>query len=115
MRIACVIRYQIDPFQRDAFQTYAEQWGRIIPRCGGQLIGYFLPHEGNNDVAWGLIGFESLADYEFYRTRLRQDEDGRRNFEFAESKRFIVREERTFVRTVDGTIGLSFGPTSISP
>ena len=70
MTITCVIRYQIDPFQRDAFKKYAENWGRIIPRCGGHLIGYFLPHEGTNDVAWGLIAFDSLASYERYRARL---------------------------------------------
>ncbi len=65
--IMCVIRYQIDPFQRDAFKKYAENWGRIIPRCGGHLVGYFLPHEGTNDIAWGLIAFDSLASYEAYR------------------------------------------------
>jgi len=54
MTITCVIRYQIDPFQREAFKKYAENWGRIIPRCGGHLVGYFLPYEGTNDVAWGL-------------------------------------------------------------
>jgi hypothetical protein len=48
MGITCFIRYQIDPFQRAAFETYAENWGRIIPRCGGHLVGYFLPHEGTN-------------------------------------------------------------------
>ena len=32
--ILCAIRYQIDPFQQDAFKKYAENWGRIIPRCG---------------------------------------------------------------------------------
>src|SRR5688572_30484688 len=69
--ITCFIRYQIDPFQRAAFETYADNWGRIIPRCGGHLVGYFLPHEGTNDVAWGLISFESLAAYEAYRTRLK--------------------------------------------
>src|SRR5262249_4353666 len=60
-RITCFIRYQIDPTQRDAFRTYAENWARIIPRHGGALIGYFLPHEGTNDIGWGLIAFESLA------------------------------------------------------
>src|SRR5215813_176777 len=69
--ICCLIRYQIDPYQRDAFREYAEEWGRIIPRCGGNLLGYFLPHEGTNDVAWGLIGFASLASYEAHRSRLR--------------------------------------------
>ena len=64
MRITCFIRYQIDPAQRDAFREYAECWARVIPRCGGELVGYFLPHEGTNDIAWGLISFESLAAYE---------------------------------------------------
>ncbi len=106
MRITCVIRYQIDPFQRDGFQKYAENWGRIIPRCGGHLVGYFLPHEGTNDVAWGVIGFESLAAYEAYRERLRCDPEGRENFQFAQSKRLILREERNFVEVVDGTFGI---------
>jgi len=103
MGITCFIRYQIDPFQCAAFKRYAENWGRIIPRCGGRLVGYFLPHEGTNDIAWGVISFESLADYETYRSRLKQDEEGRRNFEWAQSARFILREERTFLEAVDGT------------
>ena len=103
MAIACFIRYQIDPFQRDAFVEYAANWGRIIPRCGGRLIGYFVPHEGTNDIAWGLIAFDSLAAYEAYRTRLKADAEGRANFALAQSKRLILREERTFVAPVDGT------------
>lgn len=101
--ITCIIRYQIDPFQRDVFQTYAENWGRIIPRCGGHLIGYFLPHEGTNDVAWGLIDFDSLAAYEAYRARLRSDSEALENFALAQSKRIILREERNFVQVVEGT------------
>src|ERR1700730_7254676 len=106
MTIMCVIRYQIDPFQRDAFKKYAENWGRIIPRCGGNLVGYFLPHEGTKDVAWGLIAFDSLASYEAYRTRLKADSEGRENFAMAQTKRFILREERNFVEVVDGTFGV---------
>src|SRR5580693_1909757 len=86
VRILCVIRYQIDPFQRDAFKKYAESWGRIIPRCGGHLAGYFLPHEGTNDVAWGLITFDSLASYESYRARLNSDPEARDNFAFAQTR-----------------------------
>ena len=104
MSITCFIRYEIDPFQKDAFATYAENWGRIIPRCGGHLVGYFLPHEGSNFEAWGLISFENLAAYETYRARLRQDEEGARNFAWAQEKRFILREERTFAHNVKGTI-----------
>jgi hypothetical protein len=106
MTITCFIRYQIDPFQRDEFKKYAENWGRIIPRCGGHLVGYFLPYEGTNDVAWGLISFESLASYEAYRARLRTDSEARANFAMAQSKRFILREERNFVEVVDGTFNL---------
>ncbi|HVR10264.1 MAG TPA: NIPSNAP family protein [Thermoanaerobaculia bacterium] len=106
MSVTCIIRYQIDPFQRDAFRQYAENWGRIIPRCGGHLVGYFLPHEGTNDVAWGLIAFDSLAAYEAYRARLRADPEGRENFDMAQSKRLILREERNFVEAVAGTLGV---------
>jgi hypothetical protein len=104
MTITCFIRYQIDPFQRAAFKEYAEHWGRIIPRCGGHLIGYFLPHEGTNDIAWGLISFESLAAYEAYRSRLKNDCEGRENFAMAQSLRFILSEERTFLEAVDSTL-----------
>jgi NIPSNAP len=107
MTITCFIRYQIDPFQRDAFQRYAEAWGRIIPRCGGDLIGYFLPHEGSNDVAWGLIGFDDLAGYERYRAALKSDAEGRANFKLAQSERFILREERTWLEDVSGTRNLA--------
>ena len=69
MTVTCFIRYEIDPFKRDLFRRYCEAWGRIIPRCGGHLLGYFLPHEGTNDIAWGLIAIDSLASYETYRKR----------------------------------------------
>lgn len=106
MTITCFIRYQIDPFQREAFKEYSQNWGRIIPRCGGHLLGYFLPHEGTNDIAWGLIAFDSLAAYEAYRARLRTDPEGQANFAMAQSKRFILREERSFTEVVNGTFCL---------
>jgi NIPSNAP len=111
MAITCFIRYQIDPFQRENFAQYAGHWGRIIPRCGGDLIGYFLPHEGTNDVAWGLIAGESLAAYEAYRSRLKADPEARANFAFAQQQRMILREQRTFLATVDGTFRIAAGVT----
>lgn len=111
MKITCFIRYQIDPFQREEFKKYAEIWGHIIPRCGGHLVGYFLPHEGSNDVAWGLISFDSLASYENYRARLKSDKEARENFAMAQSRRLILREERTFLEVVEGTFGL---PSTLS-
>jgi hypothetical protein len=104
--ITCFIRYQIDPFQREAFREYAANWGRIIPRCGGHLVGYFLPHEGSNDIAWGLIAFDSLAAYEAYRARLKVDADSRANFAMAQERRFILREERSFTEVVAGAFGI---------
>lgn len=106
MTITCFIRYQLDPFQRDAFRDYAENWGRIIPRLGGHLVGYFLPHEGTNDEAWGLVAFASLAAYESYRARLRADPQAQANFALAQRHRFILREQRTFVEVVEGAFGL---------
>ena len=110
MSITCFIRYEIDPFQKDAFRQYAEAWGRIIPRCGGQLIGYWLPHEGSNVEAWGLISFESLAAYEAYRTRLKTDEEGARNFAWTQAQRFILKEERRFLLGVEGTLNQAAAP-----
>jgi hypothetical protein len=101
MSITVFIRYEIDPFQREAFKAYAQEWLRIIPRCGGELRGYFLPHEGTNNIAWGLIAFEGLAAYEAYRARLKADAAGRENFAFAQSRRLILREERTFLENVE--------------
>ena len=73
MTITVFIRYQIDPFKRPAFEAYAQRWLTIIPKCGGNLLGYWMPHEGTNNIAFGLISFESLAAYEAYRTRLKAD------------------------------------------
>jgi NIPSNAP len=100
MNVVCHIRYEIDPFKREAFEEYARSWLGIIPACGGSLIGYFMPHEGSNNVAHAMIGFDSLAAYEVYRARLREDAKGSANFEFAERERLILKEERTFLRPV---------------
>jgi hypothetical protein len=100
MTITVQIRYVIDPFQRDAFERYALAWSSIIPRCGGNLLGYFMPHEGTNNIAWALISCNSLAAYETYRAQLRADDEGLANFAFAQRERFILSEERTFLRPV---------------
>ncbi|HJZ31704.1 MAG TPA: NIPSNAP family protein [Hyphomicrobiaceae bacterium] len=100
MTITVFIRYQIDPFQRAAFEDYAQGWLSIIPACGGKLEGYWMPHEGTNNIAFGLISFASLAEYEAYRARLRADPAGVANFRLAEEKQLILAEERTFLRRI---------------
>ncbi len=100
MTITVFIRYQLDPFKRDLFEEYARRWLTVIPRCGGDLKGYFMPHEGTNNIAFALISFASLAAYEAYRVRLKGDAEGLENFRFAEEQRFILAEERSFLRQV---------------
>ena len=100
MTITVFIRYQLDPYKRDSFEEYARRWLKIIPRCGGDLIGYWMPHEGTNNIAFALISFPSLAAYESYRAKLRSDDEGMANFNFAEENKFILAEERTFLRKV---------------
>jgi hypothetical protein len=100
MTVTVFIRYQLDPFKRDAFEAYAKRWLSIIPRCGGDLVGYWMPHEGTNNIAQALVSFESLAAYEAYRARLRTDPESMANFRSAEEGRFILVEERTFLRPV---------------
>ncbi len=103
MAITVFIRYQLDPFKRDKFEEYARNWLTIIPKCGGRVDGYWMPHEGTNNIAFGLISFNSLADYEAYRARLRADTEGMNNFRFAESEQLILAEERSFLRRIEGT------------
>jgi hypothetical protein len=114
MTIICIIRYEIDPFQREGFKNHAENLIGIIPRCGGHLIGFFLPYEGTNNVAWGLVAFDSLASYEAYKTRLKSDPKAREDAVMMQTERIILREERNFVEVVDGTFNLPstlLGPT----
>ena len=100
MTITVFIRYQLDPFKRDGFEDYARCWLDIIPKCGGEVVGYWMPHEGTNNIAFGLISFASLAAYEAYRERLKQDSEGAANFAVAQKERFILAEERSFLRQV---------------
>ena len=100
MTVTVFIRYQIDPFKRGMFEQYAKRWLSIIPRCGGDLLGYWMPHEGTNNIAFALISFASLVAYEEYRAKLRTDKEGMENFGFAEEHKFILAEERTFLRQV---------------
>jgi hypothetical protein len=98
--ITCFIRYEIDPFKAAAFEEYARNWGAVIPRCGADLIGYFAPHEGSTTLAYGVYNIDSLAAYEAYRAKLRDDPAGRANYEFARREQFIRSEDRTFLRLV---------------
>ena len=98
MTITCFIRYEIDPHKKAAFEEYARVWGQAIPRCGADLVGYFAPHEGSSTTAYGVYNIASLAEYEAYRARLSADPDGKANYEFSQKEKFLLREDRIFLR-----------------
>ena len=103
--LTCIIRYHIDPTKKDQFIQYSKNWGEAIPRCGADLIGYFAPHEGSSTLAYGIYNIESLAEYEAYRARLAADSLGRENFEFAQKERFLLREDRTWLKLASAPHG----------
>ena len=103
--LTCVIRYRIDPAKKALFQRYARNWGQAIPRCGAELIGYYAPHEGSSTLAYGIYNIPSLAEYEAYRARLAADPLGRENYEFAQAEKFILREDRTWLKLASAPHG----------
>ncbi|MEX0351007.1 MAG: NIPSNAP family protein [Paracoccaceae bacterium] len=96
--LTCIIRYQIDPTKKAQFETYARNWGQAIPRCGADLIGYFAPHEGSSTMAYGIYNIPSLAAYETYRENLAADPLGQENYAFAQREKFLLREDRTWLK-----------------
>ena len=98
--LTCIIRYHIDPTKKDLFAEYSRNWGQAIPRCGADLVGYFAPHEGSSTLAYGIYHIENLAAYEAYRARLAQDPLGQENYAFAQREKFLLREDRTWLKCV---------------
>jgi hypothetical protein len=96
--LTCIIRYHIDPTKKAQYEQYACNWGQAIPRCGADLVGYYSPHEGSSTLAYGIYNIESLAAYEAYRARLAADRQGKENYEFAQREKFILREDRTWLK-----------------
>lgn len=96
--ITCFIRYHIDPTKKQQFEQYARNWGEVIPRCGADLVGYFAPHERSATLAYGVYNVESLAAYEVYKRKIMCDPLSKENYEFAHLKKFILREDRTFLK-----------------
>lgn len=98
--LTCIIRYQIDPTKKEHFAEYSRNWGQAIPRCGADLIGYYAPHEGSSTLAYGIYNVANLAEYEAYRAKLAVDPLGQKNYAFAQKEKFLLREDRTFLKRV---------------
>ena len=98
--ITCFLRYTIDPYKVDDFEAYAKKWIPLVNKYGGQHHGYFLPHEGANNIATALFSFESLSAYETYRVDSMKDPECQEAYQFAIDTRCIVSYERSFMRPV---------------
>lgn len=98
--ITCYVNYIIDPYKLKEFEVYAKNWIPLVNKFGGTHHGYFLPHEGPNNVAVTLFSFPSLSDYEKYRTDSMLDPDCIEAYEYAEKNRCIISYERSFMRPV---------------
>ena len=75
--VTCYLRYVVDPMKLQEFEHYAKLWIPLVEKFGGQHHGYFLPHEGANNIAVALFSFPSLADYEAYRAKAGDDPECR--------------------------------------
>src|SRR6266496_2651404 len=100
--ITLSIRYTIDARKRQDFERYARALGGIIPRCGGDLVGYWLPTKlaGPTNSALALINFPTLAAYEQYRERLAKDNDNIDGVRQADESGCILVEDRAFLERV---------------
>ncbi len=71
--VTCFLRYVIDPYKLEQFETYGKMWIPLVEQFGGTHHGYFLPSEGASNIALAMFSFPSLAEYERYRERSKTD------------------------------------------
>jgi hypothetical protein len=100
--ITLSIRYTIEARKRADFERYARSLTEIVPRCGGELVGYWLPTRfaGPTNQALALIGFPSLAAYEQYRERLARDPDNVAAIRLADESGCILVEDRAILEPI---------------
>jgi hypothetical protein len=98
--ITCYLRYVLDPYKLNDFEAYGRLWIKLVNQMGGSHHGYFVPHEGANNIGYALFSFPSLADYEAYRARIPNDPDCQAAMTLAENTRCILSYERSFMRPI---------------
>jgi hypothetical protein len=100
--ITLCIQYQLDHRKLADFEKYARAWPEPIRRCGGDLIGYFLPTRlaGRTTFGLALIRFPDLAAYQRYREALMKDPDAIANVQRADASGCILMEDRCFMQQV---------------
>lgn len=98
--ITCYLRYVIDPFKAKEFETYGKMWIPLVEKLGGTHHGYFLPHEGANNIAVAMFSFPSLAAYEIYRAAAATDPECQAAMRYYQDTRCFFSYERSFMRPV---------------
>ena len=98
--ITCYLRYDVDPHKLKDFEEYAKMWIPLVNKFGGTHHGYFLPHEGANNIAYALFSFPSLAKYEEYREKAFDDEECQAAMKHYKKTRCYFSFERSFTRPV---------------
>lgn len=98
--ITCYLRYIIDPLKLKEFEHYGKLWIPLVEKFGGTHHGYFLPHEGPNNIAFALFSFSSLATYEEYRMKAAQDPECQAAMKYYEETQCFLSYERFFMRPV---------------
>ncbi|MBU1564617.1 MAG: NIPSNAP family protein [Proteobacteria bacterium] len=98
--ITCYLKYVVDPYKIPEFEAYAKMWLPLVDSFGGTHHGYFLPHEGANNIAVALFSFPSLFEYEEYRKKIQDDPACQAAFQHANDTRCIISFERSFMRPV---------------
>ena len=98
--VTCYLRYVIDPSKVKEFEHYAKLWIPLVEKFGGRHHGYFLPHEGANNIAYALFTFPSLAEYESYRLKAADDAACQAAMRYYEETKCFFSFERSFMRPV---------------
>lgn len=98
--ITCYLRYVVNPLKLKEFESYGKLWIPLVERFGGTHHGYFMPHEGANNIALALFSFSSLAAYEEYRLKAAQDPDCQAAMSYYEETQCFLSYERSFMRPV---------------
>ena len=100
--VTCYLKYVLDPFKLKEFEHYATLWLPLVAKLGGQHNGYFLPHEGPNNIAIALFTFPSLADYEKYRVKASTDPECQAAMAYYAETKCFLSFERSFMKPLFG-------------
>lgn len=100
--ITLCIHYEIDQNKLRDFEAYARSLPEPIHRCGGDLIGYFLPTKvaGPTNQALALINFPDLIAYQHYREALGKDSQFIASVKCMEDSHCVLCEDRSILQRV---------------